>query len=250
MTGRAERIRRDALALGVRPGDSILVHSSLRSLGEGFVPSDVTDGLRAALGDGGTLVFPALSYEYCGADDPFFDVKKTPSNVGAIPEYFRTSVQGVLRSINPTHSCCAVGKNARFLTEGHVADRTPCGENSPFRRLKELGGKILFIGCGIGPNTSMHAVEELVCPDYLFGDMIRYTVTDGEGRSFELSCLRHAFVNAVQRYKRLAPLLDGDALREGMIASADCFLVSTVEMWREAHKKLRSDPHYFVDIKN
>ena len=51
----------------------------------------------------------------------------------------------------------------------HVQDNTPCGQNSPFNRLIENAGKILMIGCGLTPNTTMHAVEEYVRPPYLFG---------------------------------------------------------------------------------
>ena len=31
-------------------------------------------------------------------------------------------------------------------------DQTPCGPNSPFRLVNEMGGHILFLGCGLNPN--------------------------------------------------------------------------------------------------
>ena len=90
MTEQAKIVAEGAAALGVRRGDRLLVHSSLRSLGGGFSPDDVIRGLLEALGEEGTLMFPALSYESCNAGHPVFDVLRTPSNVGVIPEKFRT----------------------------------------------------------------------------------------------------------------------------------------------------------------
>jgi len=246
MTELTKRVAEDAKKLGINKGDALLVHSSLRSLG-GVSPKEVIDGLMLALGDEGTLVFPALSYMHCNPNNPTFDYHETPSNIGALPEYFRTNVSGVVRSMCPTHSCCAIGKNAEYITSGHKEDNTPCGENSPFYRLMKLGGKILFIGCGMRPNTSMHAVEELSVPDYLFGDDFEYTMTDKDGKTYKTICRAHGFKGVAQRYERLADLLTDDELKVGKILSADCHLVETTAMWEKADKKYREEPHYFID---
>ncbi|MBR0231954.1 MAG: AAC(3) family N-acetyltransferase [Clostridia bacterium] len=248
MNEKAKTVSEGALRLGIAPGDTLLVHSSLKSLGGGFTPADVIEGLADALGSEGTLMLPALSYITCNAAHPAFDYYETKSCVGAIPEYFRTSVKGVVRSVNPTHSCCALGKHAEYLTSGHILDETPCGENSPFRRLMLLGGKILFLGCGMNPNTSMHAVEELVVPDYLFGDTVEYAATDAEGKKHTLRCRAHNFKGVAQCYYRLATLLEGDELRCGFISKAECWLVETRPMWRKAEAAYRRDQHYFIDF--
>ncbi len=247
MTDFAKKISLDAKALGLKDGDAVLVHSSLKSLGEGVAPLDVIDGLVDAVGRGGTVVFPALSYLNCNKENPFFDYFETKSNIGAIPEYFRTSYNGVLRSINPTHSCCACGANADYIVSGHKCDVTPCGNNSPFKRLAMLDGKILFIGCGMKPNTSMHAVEELVVPCYLFGDDVEYTVRDKDGVESRAVCRSHKFKGVTQRYDRLADILAGDELLTGKILSADCHVVQAGAMWKKAEEKLRQDPLYFID---
>lgn len=247
MSSVAKRIAQDAFELGIKKGDTLLVHSSLRSLGAGVTPEEVVAGLFEAVGEQGTLVFPALSYLSCNSKNPRFDYYETRSNVGAIPEYFRTSAEGVLRSLNPTHSCCAIGKNADFVISGHKYDTTPCGKNSPFARVADSDGKILFLGCGMRPNTSMHAVEELVEPDYLFGDTVEYTVKDKNGEESKLTCRAHGFDGVAQRYERLAELLEGDELRIGKILEADCHLVQARAMWKKAAKKFAEDPYYFVD---
>ncbi len=247
MTELAIKISEDAKALGIEKGDTLLVHSSLRSLG-GATAKEVIDGLLYALGEEGTLVFPTLSYMNCNPSKPFFDYHETQSNVGYLPEYFRTQVKGVVRSICPTHSCAAIGKNAEYITSGHKEDTTPCGKNSPFYRLKELGGKILFLGCGMNCNTSMHAVEELSEPDYLFGEDFEYEITDKDGNKYKTACRAHGFKGVIQCYYRLADLLDVGELSVGNILKAECHLVKAVPMWEKADKKYREQPHYFIDF--
>ena len=246
MTELTKRIASDAKKLGINEGDTLLVHSSLRSL-NGATPDEVIDGLRIALGKDGTLVFPTLSYLNCNPNNPNFDYYNTKSNVGALPEYFRTKVSGAVRSMNPTHSCSAIGKNAEYIISGHKEDITPCGANSPFYRLMQLGGKILFIGCGMRPNTSMHGVEELSVPDYLYGDDFEYTMTDKEGNTYKTICKSHGFKGVSQRYERLANLLNEDELKVGLIYTAESHLVYTPAMWEKADKKYREDPHYFIE---
>lgn len=244
-----QQIASDARALGVRPGSVLLVHSSLRSLGrKGIHPQEVIDGLLLALGDHGTLVFPALSYLHCGpAHSLTFDVRNTPSNVGALPEYFRTSVPGVRRSLCPTHSCCAIGEKRDDVVGEHHLDDTPAGAHSPFRRVMELDGSVLFLGCGTNCNTSMHAVEELSRPDYLFEDCYTYTMIREDGSSYEQRCYAHDFRGVSQVYRRMEDLLTDAELQKGNILAASCHLMRCVPMWEKADAKYREAPHYFVD---
>jgi len=237
------------VAAGLRPGGAVLVHSSLRSLG--YVPGGpetVVQGLLEALGTQGTLLMPALSYAFVDAARPLFDVRHTPSCVGAIPEHFRTR-SGTLRSVNPTHSVCGVGPAAAEMLAGHILDETPCGPHSPYRRLRDRGGQILFLGCGLRPNTSMHAVEELVVPPYLFGSVVRYRVILADGREIAMSCRRHDFSSWRQRYDRLAALLGEDGLRTGKVLAATVHIVECRVMWERALAALRQDPFAFVEPK-
>lgn len=161
-----DRMAEEFVRAGLRPGGVALVHSSLRSLG--LVPGGadtVIEALRTALGSGGTLLMPALSHEFVNYEQRIFDVLRTPSCVGALTEVFRCR-SGVLRSLHPTHSVCGIGPAAQRILSEHHLDSTPCGERSPFRRLRDIDGQIVFIGCGTRCNTSMHGVEELVEPPY------------------------------------------------------------------------------------
>jgi aminoglycoside 3-N-acetyltransferase len=233
--------------LGVREGGVLLVHASLRSLGrvEGGAET-VIQALLAAVGPRGTLLLPALSYQTVTAANPNFDVRQTPSCVGALTEYFRRRA-GTLRSIHPTHSVCGVGLRTGELLRGHEEDTTPCGPHSPFHKLPRYDGQILFLGCGLRPNTSMHAVEEVVQPPYLFAYPVIYDIVDATGRLSTMKVRRHNFRGWRQRYDRLANLLDGSALQTGKVLQAGCHLVEARAMWPAAVAKLRQDPFFFVE---
>lgn len=249
-----EQLRRDLAALGIRPGDTVLMHSSFRSLG------GIEDGAKGffetfleLLAAEGTLVLPTLSYASVTAEQPCFDVGMTPSCVGWLPEYFRAQVPGVRRSLHATHSCAAVGRNAELLLAGHELDTTPVGPHSPFAKLPKVGGKILFLGCHPDHNTSMHGVEETV-PEKRFIDFTRaiaYRLTDAEGRMSVVPSYRHHFerTNGVyeQRYSRIIGLLEGDECARGKVLDADCVVMDAAAVWKKGHEKMLEKPYFFVE---
>lgn len=242
-----KRIGDELLRAGVRPGGVLLVHSSLSSLGRvPGGPETVVRGLLEALGADGTLLLPALSYMLVTPERPVFDVLNTPSNVGAIPEHFRTR-RGTRRSIQPTHSVCAVGRLADELLTGHESDNTPCGPNSPFNRLPHHDGQILMLGCGLRPNTSMHAIEELVAPPYLFGQELVYRLLLADGSTAAKIYRPHGFDGWRQRYDRAESLLEGDALKRGKVLKATVHLLEAKALWEVAPEALRRDPLHFVE---
>lgn len=241
-----ERIQGDLLAAGVRPGGVVLVHSSLRAMGS--VPGgaeSVVRGLLGALGQEGTLLMPALSYESCHAGSPVFDVLRTPSCIGAIPEHFRTR-PGTIRSVCPTHSVCGVGPRAGELLGQHRLDNTPCGEHSPFRQMRD-DGQILFLGCGLRPNTSMHAVEEVAGAPYLFGGDVEYRLILADGTERRQVCRAHGFAGWRQRYDRLGPLLGEGGLKVGKVLEATVHVVECQVMWQRALEAMAAEPLYFVE---
>jgi aminoglycoside 3-N-acetyltransferase len=256
-----EKMLADLRALGVREGGVMLVHSSYKSLGVGHF-KEITDGggngiesviktLLGALGNEGTLLVPTLSYESVPADNRVFDVRHTKSDVGAVTNVFR-KMPGAVRSLHPTHSVAAMGQLAVAMTVNHEKDTSPVGEYSPFRKVRDLGGQILMLGCGLFPNTSMHGVEELAEPPYGFRESLDYTCTDVHGVVHTLNIRRHNFRNAHgdyvhQRYDRLKFLLPEYIMARGRVLDADCYLFEAKPMWDIAEKVMRDDPLFFVD---
>ena len=242
----ADKISMQLKLTGLQEGDVVMLHASLKSLSRiPQHPKTVIDGIIKAIGKSGTLLVPSLTYEVVNRDNPVFDRLATPSDVGAISEYFRT-MPGTYRSLSPTHSVCGIGKNAKEMLEKHHLDDTPVGAHSPFRLLPEYGGKILFIGCGLKPNTSMHAVEELLEPPYLFEDYAKFKIISN-GIIINKKMRRHNFKGYEQRYDRVANLLSKKELKKGRVLSAEVFLLDAAALWEKAFLKLQENPLYFVD---
>ncbi len=243
----ADRIADDARQVGVVEGRVLLVHSSLSAMGHvPGGPETVIRGLLQALGTEGTLLMPALSYERVTEKNPFFDVLRTPSNVGAIPEAFRRR-PGTRRSVHPTHSVCGVGPRTAELLDDHDQDMTPCGKASPFHRLRDVDGQILMLGCGLRPNTSMHAIEELVVPPYLFGTPLTYTLTYADRTVVERTYTTHGFDGWAQRYDRVAEVLTSPALCQGKILEAQVHIIKADALWSAVYAAMSRDPLRFVD---
>lgn len=240
------RIAEDLEALGLPQGSSVLVHSSLSALGyvEGG-PETVIQGLLKALGPEGTLLMPALSYEHVTPKNPVFDVRSTPSNIGDIPEYFRKRYR-TRRSIHPTHSVCAVGPLTGAFLDAHDKDTTPCGPHSPFRALRDLAGYILMLGCGLKPDTSMHAIEELSQPPYLFGTPFVYMLTLPDGKRETKMYTPHSFAGWEQRYDRIAQYMSAPGLREGKVLNAHTYFIEATSLWQVVYDVMQKNPLAFV----
>ena len=233
--------------IGVRAGGVLLVHSSFRSVkAEAGSIERVIAALAGALGQSGTLLIPALSYDEVTRDKPVFDVDRTPSNIGVLPEFFRTH-PATRRSVHPTHSVCGCGFAANDILSSHDLDTTPVGAHSPFRAVRDRGGQILMLGCGLEPNTSMHGIEEIAEAPYIFSnDPITYTIRDGN-RECKSVHKRHSFRDIVQRYDRVKDVLDRRALKTGTVFGAESWLIEASELWSACALQIKTDPYYFIE---
>lgn len=239
------RIVADLKTLGVADGDTLLVHSSFKSLGQpGLTPETVILALLAAVGPSGALLMPALSY----LQEPHAIHKtlETPSCVGMLPEYFRKRA-GTIRSLHPTHSMSGVGPGVADLFARHAEDDTPCGPHSPFHLILDTPAKILMLGCGLRPNTTMHAIEEFVQPPYLFGSYCEYQITNAQGFTYRKIYRKHGFRGWIQRYDRVGQLAAPGLLAAGRVLQAESYLIQASVLKTAALAALQQDPLYFID---
>ena len=240
------QITAELRAIGVRPGSACA--RPLLSALLGPVPGGAEtaiQGLLDALGPDGTLLMPALSYARVTPEQPFFDVRLTPSNVGVLPEYFARGRARCAASIRRTPFAALAGWR-RELLDRHIEDRTPCGPRSPFHLLPEYGGQILMLGCGLRPNTLMHAVEELVEPSYLFGGTLAYRLVGWDWGVTEAVYCVHGFHGGQQRYDRVADVLGNRTCRVGVCVAARSPFHRDDGARQTALAALRRDPLYFV----
>jgi aminoglycoside 3-N-acetyltransferase len=164
----AEMLRR----IGVEQGETLLVHSSLDQFSafQGK-PMDIILALQEAVGPTGTLLMPTLPFRGSAVEYVrqlrVFDARRTPSQMGMLTELFRR-ISGVIRSTHPTHAVAAWGMRASEMVDAHHAATTPCGLQTPYGRLLDHQGKILFLGTDISVMTFFHTVEEILEPKMPF----------------------------------------------------------------------------------
>lgn len=169
----------DLRRLGVRPGDTLMLHASLRRIGarrDGPVDAAaVLDAVEDAASPGGTLLMtmgalddhdwvngrPEEEREALLADATPFDPLATPvqPDVGVLAEVFRTR-PGTLVSNHPEGRFGASGARAPELLHDVPWDDY-YGPGSPLERFVAAGGRVLRIGADADTTTLLHHAEYL-----------------------------------------------------------------------------------------
>ena len=227
-------LENDLKNLGIAHSDTLLVHSSMKSIGE---VAGGADGVLAVLmeyfKDAGLLVFPTLSYRFINAENTRFDVKNTPACTGILPELFRSKA-GVIRSLHPTHSVAAYGCGAAEFTAGHEKCDTPAPAGSPWWKLLQRKGKIMFIGTGISCNTFLHGCDEwLKLPGLLTTGTENLEIVDYHGNIIPCPQHRHCGGGRNAYYGSLESEFDqAHALKRGKFGNANCHILDCEKICR------------------
>ena len=163
--------------LGIKQGDTLLVHASLSSLG--YVVGGAKDlfwALREVIGEQGTIVVPSqtveisdpASWQYPPVPQEWHDVIRS-----SMPAYSKelsyskamgafSQLIGILpdsiRSNHPMYSFTAIGEKASEII-GQDSFDFPFGDESSLGRMYSIGAKVLMIGTDFETNTSLHLAE-------------------------------------------------------------------------------------------
>lgn len=247
--------------IGLKSGDVVMLHSSLSKMGyvEGGART-VIDSILKVIGDDGTLVmpsFPAIGFNYDYVMmNPVFDISLTPSKMGIITEVFRKMKQ-VKRSLHPTDSVCALGKQAEYLTKDHIYQLTPYNQNSPFYRLCELKAKIILIGVDLNSLTNFHTLEDAI-PDFEY-PVYHQTLFDTQliDESAKTLVMKTKVHNPVFSKKRKCndftkPFTDAGFMISFKIGLANCFSIEADKLhkWMIENYKLKGITLYTPQGKN
>ena len=172
----AAALATDLAALGLSAGDAVMVHASLRSVGQVLGGADtVIAALRRVVSaEGCILAYVSWleQFEDVLDDDgrldpalkpfiPAFDPATSRANPdhGWFAEALRTT-PGTLRSGNPGASVAALGAGAGGFTADHPMDYG-YGAGSPFARLVAADGKVLMLGAPLDTMSLLHHAEHL-----------------------------------------------------------------------------------------
>ena len=255
-----ETLLADLAALGVGPGMTLLVHSSLSALG--WVcggAAAVILALENLLGPQGTLVMPTHSGDLSDPAEwenppvpqswwrvirqtmPPFEPDLSPSRgMGVIPEVFRKQAN-VRRSNHPHFSFAAWGAQAEPITANHSLE-FGLGEQSPLAKIYQLDGRVLLLGVGHDNNTSLHLAEyradypgkqfrQSSAPVKLGGERQWVVFRDVELDSSDFARIGEQFA------------ADTGLVKEGKVGGATAWLMSQRQLvdfavrWLEQHRR-------------
>lgn len=148
--------------VGMKKGDTVLLHSSVMSLGRfsgvktSDIPKKTVSVIHRYLGGDGTLVAPAFNYDFTKGKP--FDRQGTSSDgMGVIAETIRTW-PGAERSTHPLESITAIGKLAVEICEQDTP--SSYGIGGPFHKMFEVNAKLLLYGVSMQPASFIHYAEE------------------------------------------------------------------------------------------
>src|SRR5215216_4658671 len=248
----SERLLEGFRDLGVEEGDTLLVHSSYKSLGavDGG-PQIVINALETALGPEGTLIMPTFNFDFTKGQP--WDVRSTPSKMGILTELVRTDPRAK-RVFHPFYSFAILGKHAEML--GSLRYKSSYERNSVFGKLRELDGKIMVIGLSYTNSmTFFHHIEQMEGVDYRFLKQFAGEVTDEDGNTytdtFEM-LVRDIDKGVITEVNPMGELMErAGVITSAKIGEADVKLMKANEVYEFTAREMKRDPNllYYVEKK-
>jgi len=224
-----QRLKQQIESMGILPTDTVLIHTSLRAIGQVEDGADgVIDAFCEYLQDGLFLV-PTHTWSSVGPKAPLYDVKTSVPCIGTLPRVAAFRADG-LRSLHPTHSVWAHGKDAAAFVAGEQLAQTPCPPGFLWDRLAKRGAKILLLGVGLDKNTFIHAIDEVAdLPDRLSLHPYDVTIRDEKGNEITHPFRGHACSRSNDVSRQFVnfetALRDCGAMRYGIFGNAQVRIV-------------------------
>ena len=171
-------------AVGVQPGDGLLVHAALQFLGRpvggvGMYLEALVETVNCNLGVGqytsqslirnsqfpsGTIAVPTFNFAFARGEP--YDPENTPSvGMGAFSEYVRVQ-PAARRTSHPLQSLAVIGAYADDLAGRETPSAFDPG--SAFARMVELDYKILLLGADIDAISLIHYSEQRLNVPYRY----------------------------------------------------------------------------------
>ena len=166
--------------LGLKAGDIIMLHASMRAIGEILGgPDQVHQAMMECIQPNGALMmylgtegeqvyytlgrgdFSDIQQAEILADCPIFDknTARARRSHGVLAEFFR-SWPGTTYSDNPGARMAAMGSQAAWLVANHPLNYG-YGPGSPLAKLYENDGQILLLGSDLDQVTILHYAEHI-----------------------------------------------------------------------------------------
>lgn len=203
-------------------GKPVIVHSSLKSIGEIEGGADtLIDALKEVFcKSGGILCIPTHTWKTC-----VLDLSRAESCLGVLPTVAAGRADGV-RSLHPTHSVMVFGERHRceeFVKNEKNVD-SPTNPDGCYGNIFKENGYVLLIGVGQEKNTCIHCVDEMLkIPDRLTkeGIFAEIIYKDGTKEKRHLRWFDPIIPDVSVNFGKLEPAFRHfDAICDGMLGNA------------------------------
>lgn len=237
--------------MNLKPSDAIVVHSSMKSIGNVEGGADtVVDAFMEYFSEGLVMV-PTHTWKQMSEEYNVFDPETEPSCVGAITNVFRKK-EGVVRSLHPTHSIAAYGKTAEEYIKGEEKLTTPCAPEGCWGRLKDINAKILLVGVTHARNTFIHAVEEMFdVPERFTAEPVGFNIKMQDGTLKPVRVYRHYNRFTAHISESYDKLLEGyeatGAAKKVSFGDAECILCDAKKIYEVTGKVLKKEKNCFIE---
>ena len=157
--------------VGVRTGDTLLVHSSLSACGRIVGGArTIIEALIEAVGPDGNFFVPTFQRSECYLNGINKRWDHRPSDwrdraseavrwVGTLPLEFMRLYPDAPRGVHISHSWAGWGERAAEVLSRQTEDEPPFSDNSCPLVVKDMGGKILHFGSPLGHTSFVHCLE-------------------------------------------------------------------------------------------
>ena len=240
-------LRENLSELGINPDGTLMVHLSYKAIGEVEGSGDAVLDVLCDYMRRGLLVLPSHTWSNVSTDNPVMDVLYTPSCVGVLPEMFRKR-PGVRRSLHPSHSLAALGKDADDFLSGDEHVNTPCGKGGTYFKLWERDAQILLIGVSCTRNTFIHGIEEWDGAEgSISAEKKDFYVIDYDGNRLHTPLYTHCAPLGSETFSKIEPFAyQQGALTFGRFGDATARLMSAAPLRELAASFIKADARYFL----
>lgn len=237
--------------MGLKHTDAVMVHSSMKSIGEVEGRADtVVDAFMEYFGEG-MFMTPVHTWAQMSEQYNIFDPVNEDGCVGIIPNIFYKR-EGVFRSLHPTHSIAAYGRGAKEYVKGEEDVTTPCAPGGCWDRLRTIDAKILLVGVNHVKNTYIHAVEEaLNVPERLTEQPVQMKIVMPDGSMKNVAMHRHYnrhTAHISESFEKLSKAFtECGAARPVKFGAADSILCDTRKVYEVVSRVLAHDINCIIE---
>jgi aminoglycoside 3-N-acetyltransferase len=236
--------------VGVKKGDTIMVHSSIGVFGKlavfdrNALFQELIDSLKESVGNEGTIIMPAFSFSF--AKNEPYDADNSKSTVGALTDFFRKQ-PGVSRTLHPNHSVGVWGKHKDELMK---VGKGTFDEDSIFGKLHKLNGKLVFFGSTFGTCTYVHYIERMHGVPHRHQSKFKgKVIANGKESEEEITFYNKYNIFFVSLDRMEKHLLESKMLKEAAVGNGKISMIGSDVLFKEGLKVLDKDPMFFLKNK-